>query len=229
MNLQNFIKVSNPFDVVYAEKSLAGNERPLLEKTVDMVKNNMGAIDVNILTIKQYLALTRRDKPGMVITELGNDIDIEIKSQFLSKLRCNLFTCTDDEDAHDTLMLRVFHITLMGAARRWKNLLPSGSITTWDLLEKAFIRKYCPPLKAAKKLEEIRSFKQGMNETLYQAWERSSNGITDITKRINNLECDMQKLQENIHAIQVPSNKEVKIETGSKLCGNIAAVAAVTT
>ncbi|GJV98534.1 hypothetical protein Tco_1553786, partial [Tanacetum coccineum] len=31
----------------------------------------------------------------------------------------------------------------------------------------------------------------------------NSSDITDITQRIYNLECDMQKLQENIHAIQV--------------------------
>ncbi|GJW52736.1 hypothetical protein Tco_0096821 [Tanacetum coccineum] len=43
---------------------------------------------------------------------------------------------------------------------------------TWDLLEKEFIWKYCSPFKTAKKLEEIRNFKQEMYETLYQAWER---------------------------------------------------------
>ncbi|GKD59822.1 RNA-directed DNA polymerase, eukaryota, nucleotide-binding alpha-beta plait domain protein [Tanacetum coccineum] len=89
--------------------------------------------------------------------------------------------CTDDEVAHehvrrvleitnlfhipgatrDAVMLRVFPITLIGAAKRWKNLLPAGSISTWDLLENEFIRKYCPPLKTAKNLEEIRNFKQG--------------------------------------------------------------------
>ncbi|GJU88060.1 hypothetical protein Tco_1300483 [Tanacetum coccineum] len=41
-----------------------------------------------------------------------------------------------------------------------------------DLLEKEFIWKYCSPFKTAKKLKEIRSFKQEMCETLYQAWER---------------------------------------------------------
>ncbi|GKC23213.1 putative ribonuclease H-like domain-containing protein [Tanacetum coccineum] len=51
-------------------------------------------------------------------------------------------------------------------------MLPAGSISTWDLLEKAFIMKFCLPLKTAKKLEEIRNFKQGVDETLYQAWER---------------------------------------------------------
>ncbi|GKB08383.1 lon protease 2, peroxisomal [Tanacetum coccineum] len=151
----------------------------------------MGGIDINTLSIKQYMALTRRDRPGVVIPVLGNDVDFEIKSQFMSELRCNLFAGTDDEDAHehvrrvlkiidlfhipsatrDAVMLRVFHITLTGAAKRWKNLLPAGSISTWDLLEKAFIRKYCPLLKTAKKLEEIRKIKQGMDETLYQAWE----------------------------------------------------------
>nr|GEU48604.1 hypothetical protein [Tanacetum cinerariifolium] len=103
----------------------------------------MGAIDINTLTIEQYIALTRRDRPGVVILELGNDVDFEIKSHFMSELKCNLFACTDDEDAHehvrrvleftdlfyipgvtdDALMLRVFPITLTRAARRWKNLL----------------------------------------------------------------------------------------------------------
>ncbi|GKB19725.1 hypothetical protein Tco_0853648, partial [Tanacetum coccineum] len=86
----------------------------------------MGDIVINTLTIEQYLALTRRDRPGVVIPELGNDVDFEIKSQFMSELRCNLFA---------------------GAARRCLNMLHAGSISTWDLLEEAFIRKYCPPLK----------------------------------------------------------------------------------
>ncbi|GJT97190.1 hypothetical protein Tco_1092708 [Tanacetum coccineum] len=62
---------------------------------------NMGAIDINTFTIEQYLALTRRDKPDVVIPELGNDVDFEIQSQFMSELRCNLFACTDEEDAHE--------------------------------------------------------------------------------------------------------------------------------
>ncbi|GKE17674.1 hypothetical protein Tco_1425251 [Tanacetum coccineum] len=37
MNLQNFINVPNPFDVVCPEKKLAANERPMLEQTTDVV------------------------------------------------------------------------------------------------------------------------------------------------------------------------------------------------
>ncbi|GJY54471.1 hypothetical protein Tco_0446135 [Tanacetum coccineum] len=40
---------------------------------------------------------------------------------------------------YDAIMLRVFPITLNGQALRWKDRLPAGSITTWDLLKKEFI------------------------------------------------------------------------------------------
>ncbi|GJR22092.1 hypothetical protein Tco_0970619 [Tanacetum coccineum] len=112
---------------------------------------NMGDIDINTLTMEQYMALIRdNNRPGVVRPEIGNDIDFEIKSQFMKELRRNLFAGTDDEDAHehvrrvleimdlfhipgvthDAIMLRVFPITLTGAARRWKNMLPAGLINT---------------------------------------------------------------------------------------------------
>ncbi|GJV20654.1 reverse transcriptase domain-containing protein [Tanacetum coccineum] len=98
----------------------------------------------------------------------------------MRELRRKLFKGTDDEDAHehvrmvleiadlfhfpgvthDAIMLRVFPITLKGPALRWINRLSTRSITTWDLLKKAFIRQYCLPFKNAKKLEEIYNFKQ---------------------------------------------------------------------
>ncbi|GJX69790.1 retrotransposon ORF1 [Tanacetum coccineum] len=108
---------------------------------------------------------------------------------FMRELRRKLFKGIDDEDAHehvqrvleivdlfyfpgvthDVIMLSVFHITLKGTALRWINKLSAGLVTTWDLLEKAFIKQYCPPSKTAKKLEEIRNFKQELDEPLYRA------------------------------------------------------------
>ncbi|GJR43421.1 reverse transcriptase domain-containing protein [Tanacetum coccineum] len=73
---------------------------------------------------------------------------------------------------HDAVMLRVFPITLTGAAKRWVDRLPPGTIDYWVLLKKAFIQRYCPPSKTAKQLDEIRNFKQEGDETLYQAWEQ---------------------------------------------------------
>ncbi|GKA77548.1 ribonuclease H-like domain-containing protein [Tanacetum coccineum] len=150
-------------------------------------------VDIRTLTIEQYLALIRDNiRPGVVKPEIGNDIKFEINSNFMRELRRKLFAGTNDDDAHehvcrvleivhifhfpgvthDAIMLRVFPITLKGPALRWKKRLPARVINTWDLLEKALIRQYCPPFKTAKRLEGIRNFKQEMYETLYQAWER---------------------------------------------------------
>ncbi|GJZ81728.1 ribonuclease H-like domain-containing protein [Tanacetum coccineum] len=150
-------------------------------------------VDISALTMEQYIALIPDDiKPGIVNPKIGDDVEFEINANFMRELRRKLFAGTDDEDAyehvrtvleivdlfhfpgvtHDAIMLRVFPITLKGRALRWKNRLPAGTITTWDLLKKEFIWRYCHPFITAKKLEEIRNFKQERDETLYHAWER---------------------------------------------------------
>ncbi|GKF07788.1 hypothetical protein Tco_0042012 [Tanacetum coccineum] len=74
-------------------------------------------------------------------------------------------------------MLHVFPITLTGAAKRWVDKLPPGTINTWDLLKKDFIQRYCPPSKTARQLEKIHNFKQEGDETLYEAWELYSDRL----------------------------------------------------
>ncbi|GJY35232.1 reverse transcriptase domain-containing protein [Tanacetum coccineum] len=150
-------------------------------------------VDISALTMEQYIALIPDDiKPGIVNPKIGDDVEFEINANFMRELRRKLFAGTDDEDAyehvrtvleivdlfhfpgvtHDAIMLRVFPITLKGRALRWKNRLPAGTITTWDLLKKEFIWRYCHPFITAKKLEEIYNLKQERDETLYHAWER---------------------------------------------------------
>ncbi|GJY00410.1 reverse transcriptase domain-containing protein [Tanacetum coccineum] len=68
-------------------------------------------------------------------------------------------------------MLRVFPISLTGAAAHWLRNEPTGSIKTWEDLKTKFLNKYCPPGRTAKKMEEINNFQQEPDETLYQAWE----------------------------------------------------------
>ncbi|GJY47573.1 hypothetical protein Tco_0436636 [Tanacetum coccineum] len=60
----------------------------------------------------------------------------------------------------DQLMLRVFLISLTGAASRWLRNEPTGSIKTWEDLKTKFLKKYCPPGRTAKKMEEINNFQQ---------------------------------------------------------------------
>ncbi|GKE65698.1 hypothetical protein Tco_1519859 [Tanacetum coccineum] len=44
-------------------------------------------------------------------------------------------------------MLRVFPMSLTGAASRWLRNEPSGSITNWETLKTKFLNKYCPPAR----------------------------------------------------------------------------------
>ncbi|GJW45964.1 RNA-directed DNA polymerase, eukaryota, nucleotide-binding alpha-beta plait domain protein [Tanacetum coccineum] len=158
-------------------------------------------VDINTLTMEQYLAWVQDDiRPGVVKPKIGNDVEFEINSNFIRELRRKLFKGIDDEDAHehmqrvleiadhfhfpsvthDVVMLKVFPITLKGPALRWINRLSAGLVTTWDLFEKAFLRQYCPPFKTAKKLEIIQNFKQEMDETLYYPWERISDSSDNV-------------------------------------------------
>ncbi|GJT62179.1 cysteine-rich receptor-like protein kinase [Tanacetum coccineum] len=106
----------------------------------------MAGVDINTLTMEQYLALSRENHaPGVVKPEIGGN---------------------------DAVLLRVFSFTLTGTAKRWVDRLTPGAVNTWDLLKKVFIQRYCPPSKTAKRLEDIHNFKQEIDESLYQAWER---------------------------------------------------------
>nr|GEX39304.1 hypothetical protein [Tanacetum cinerariifolium] len=145
--------------------------------------------------MEQYLALSRENQaPGVVKPEIRGNVNFEIKSQFMQELREDTFSENKDEDvhdhidrvlnivslfnilrvSHDAVLLRVFLFTLTGSAKRWVDRLTPGAVNTWDLLKKAFIQKYCPSSKAAKRIENIHNFKQESDESLYQAWERSN-------------------------------------------------------
>ncbi|GKE12607.1 ribonuclease H-like domain-containing protein [Tanacetum coccineum] len=116
-------------------------------------------VDINALTIEQYLALIQNNnRPGIVKPKISDDVKFEININFMRELRRKL--------------LQSISYYPQRAALRWKKRLPAGVINTWDLLEKEFIWKYCSPFKTAKKLEEIHNFNQEIDETLYHAWER---------------------------------------------------------
>ncbi|KAH9681200.1 hypothetical protein KPL71_026880 [Citrus sinensis] len=72
----------------------------------------------------------------------------------------------------DVLSLRLFPYSLRDRARAWLNSLPFDSITTWNELVDKFLMKYFPPTKNVKLRNEITSFYQLEDESLYEAWER---------------------------------------------------------
>lgn len=72
----------------------------------------------------------------------------------------------------DAIKLRLFPFSLRDKAKLWLHSLAPQSITSWDLLSRAFLSKYFPPGKTAKFRQEITSFAQHSGESLYEAWER---------------------------------------------------------
>ncbi|GKB99922.1 zinc knuckle CX2CX4HX4C containing protein [Tanacetum coccineum] len=62
----------------------------------------MAGVDVDTLTMEQYLALSRENQaPGVVKPKIGGNVNFKIKSQFMRELREDTFSGNKDEDAHD--------------------------------------------------------------------------------------------------------------------------------
>nr|GEX12745.1 hypothetical protein [Tanacetum cinerariifolium] len=134
-------------------------------------------------TMEEYMTKTREDYGSWIAR-----LKFKPKGQFLKELRDNTFSGSENKDANehiervleivdlfttavvtqDQLMLRVFPISLTGAASRWLRNEPTGSITNWEILKGKFLSKYCPPSRTAKRMEEINNFQQEPDETLYQ-------------------------------------------------------------
>ncbi|GJZ31512.1 putative reverse transcriptase domain-containing protein [Tanacetum coccineum] len=112
-------------------------------------------------------------------------------------------------------MLRVFPISLTGAASRWLRNEPTGSIKTWEDRKTKFLNKYRPPGRTTKKWRKSTTFQQEPDETLYQAWERfkellmkgrsteTSDGLAAIQAQLNNLRREIKKVNEKVYAAQV--------------------------
>ncbi|GJR01474.1 retrovirus-related pol polyprotein from transposon TNT 1-94 [Tanacetum coccineum] len=141
-------------------------------------------------TIEQYMSKTRGNYgSGVVRPKINDKTHFELKGQYLKELRENTFSGSEHEDANehiekvleivelfhilevtqDQVMLRVFPMYLTGAASRWLRNKPSGSITNWETLKTKFLNKYYPPARTAKKMEEINTFQQEPDESLFRA------------------------------------------------------------
>ncbi|GJZ96917.1 hypothetical protein Tco_0669251 [Tanacetum coccineum] len=70
----------------------------LVKNIHERLSSNMGDVDINILTMKQYLALTQGNQaPGVV----KPNVNFEIKSQFTRELCEDTFLGNKNDDAHE--------------------------------------------------------------------------------------------------------------------------------
>ncbi|GJT19957.1 uncharacterized mitochondrial protein-like protein [Tanacetum coccineum] len=187
-------------------------------------------------TMEQYMSKTRENYgSGVTRPTINQDTPFELKGKFLKELCDNTFSGSEHEDANehiekvleivdlfhipkvtqDQIMLRAFPVSLTRAASRWLKNLPSGAITTWEVLKTKFLNKYCPPARTAKKIEEINNFQQEPDESLFRVWERfkellmktrsteTSDGLAAIQAQLNNLRREIKKVNEKVYAAQV--------------------------
>lgn len=74
--------------------------------------------------------------------------------------------------SEDAFKRRLFPYSLRDRAKAWLNSLEPNSITTWNKLAEKFLTKYVPPIKNARIRNDIISFQQTEDESLFEAWER---------------------------------------------------------
>ncbi|CAM8926399.1 unnamed protein product [Rhodiola kirilowii] len=72
----------------------------------------------------------------------------------------------------DDFKLKAFYFSLQDAATDWFLSLPSGSIYTWEQMQRQFVSKYYPAGRAAQVRRQLQELKQGPNETMYEYVEK---------------------------------------------------------
>nr|GEU75916.1 reverse transcriptase domain-containing protein [Tanacetum cinerariifolium] len=103
---------------------------------------------------------------------------------------CDMFKYKDTKN--EVVRLMMFPLSLTGEAKTWLDKLNDGTIKTCDELRTAFISQLFPPALFDRLLREIQAFSQHENESLTDAWLRSSNFDTDnIMARMDSMSMKM--------------------------------------
>ncbi|GJZ96276.1 hypothetical protein Tco_0668610 [Tanacetum coccineum] len=150
----------------------------------------MGVVDIDTLTMEQYLALTRGNQaPGVVKHAIGNNVNFEIKSQFMRELREDTFSGNKNDDAYEHVgkvldIVRLFNIP---GVTHDKGPIPDMT-----------------PARALKLIQTLADHLQKWHNMSRRTSSGSSDGIDAIRSKMDSLGRDMKKLKENVHAIQGP-------------------------
>ena len=69
------------------------------------------------------------------------------------------------------IKLRLFPFSLRDVATTWFESLPVGLVNNWEEMVEAYMSRFFPPALTFERRGEIIVFKQGEDESLYNAWE----------------------------------------------------------
>ncbi|GJS71097.1 hypothetical protein Tco_0703938 [Tanacetum coccineum] len=130
---------------LYETPGLVESSSPELDLFSDIQEHS--TTEIMMETMEQYMSKTRRNYgSGVVRPKINDKTHFELKGQYLKELRENTFSGSEHEDANehikkvleivdlfhipevtqDQVMLRVFPMSLTGAASRWLRNEPSG-------------------------------------------------------------------------------------------------------
>ncbi|GJU76907.1 zinc knuckle CX2CX4HX4C containing protein [Tanacetum coccineum] len=186
----------------------------------------MAGVDVDTLTMEQYLALSQENQaPGVFKPKIGGNVNFEIKSQFMRELREDAFFENKDEDAHDHIDRVLSIVGLFNIPGVTKD----AGLSTMNrkLLDSHGPIPRMRPTEALTAIQTMVDHSQKWHDETTSRKMGSSNsndGLAALVNKLDNLGRDMKKLKENVHAIQVgcqicegphldndcPLNEEVK-------------------
>ncbi|XP_044468620.1 uncharacterized protein LOC123198100 [Mangifera indica] len=146
----------------------------------------------NQRALRDYAIPTAHDGYSSVVRPAVGANNFEIKPSIVQMVQQNQFGGLENEDPHvhlsrfsqicdtfkmngvseDAIKLRLFPFSLKDRATSWLDSRAPGAFTTWQALSEAFLAKYFPPGKTVKLRNEIATFCQRDDESLYEAWER---------------------------------------------------------
>ena len=118
-------------------------------------------------------------------------INFELKPALITMVQQNQFTSHPSEEPNEhmdrflrmantvklnvvrpyVIKLQLFPFSLRDTTTSWFESLPYGSVNIWDELVEAFMGRFFPHALTSKKRGEIIIFKQGDDESIYNAWE----------------------------------------------------------
>ena len=72
----------------------------------------------------------------------------------------------------DIIKLQLFPFSLRDVTASWFDSMPYGSVDSWEKLVEDFMERFFPLALTSERRRETIAFKQGEEESLYNAWER---------------------------------------------------------
>ncbi|GJY19532.1 hypothetical protein Tco_0391023 [Tanacetum coccineum] len=176
--------------------------------------------------MEQYMNKNQENyRSGVTRPTINQDTPFELKGKFLKELCDNTFSGSEHEDANehiekvleivdlfhipkvtqDQIMLRAFPVSLTGAASRWLRNQPSGSITTWEILDSKGVipSKTAADVKIAIHEMAEYSYKWHNGTSSRTRSTETSDGLAAIQAQLNNLAWEIKKVNDKVYAAQV--------------------------